>query len=893
MEWNNTLQVLCKIILFTITNFLKATIDVKNQLREYISELFKVLEDFGQDRNWHLKYAKFNRQIHQSLLAHCLNVSSLSYCLLEYLNEQKFVEVTDKLRIQVILTGFLHDAGKDSPSYQTAVADFLAGRSTEPLDFGHQQAKDISPIVGSLQNIIEDKLPLTKDFSGLWEEIIWSISQMGRREDAASITQTFKRSPSDNALLSKEVVHLADVMMSKMSIEDAASVALDGPTISKIQFMYSKVAIVRGVLTQFLHSALESQLTKETGFRAIQWFPEGTVYVGRADIEVPKIDSAAIVNTVVRKMRDFLSKSPLQVARAVYGSLTAQVIAAPEFLFLDDKIIHEFWQFISTQRFAKVSIKNVNDLKGTEKKIYELLLLKLNEKDDSTKLTLLCRFISDFNLLIVLYATKKQLVENSLRNGKREIETEATRVIQENLSTVLKIPRESFAAWPEIANQTKAENRLPVAETFWQSPYYANPISWQHKFLEALERTTKELAEIWRREIPDKYNNVARLLLSDISHPLDPKEMMRTVEKLNAVITKGKTGHGTPTCQRCGGVAMYEAQAELFGQSEIYHDNLVAGSRVAGGNKIQVCELCEFEEKLRSVFLSRGQEPFSTFYIFPQLALSRNRQLDWQRTIHEINDNLGKFPPLVRVDKWAEVVTEGKIRSFPEGFGKSASFSSEGDLAQAIDHIAEKNGLDDLSSMIEPPLDAKNGRAVANYLKEGKCVLKERYNREVRQYINRVEPVYLSPNFIVLITNSTVANRDEPESSAAIKWLFFKLLLARLFLATVRDDESVKERGSILGYVRIPTNLVLKPLAEKFNTRQGWIPISELEMSLRRLAALILTARELSNEKADYGNSTLLRLLNEEPGRVLVRLTNRTKVRPNRLLYYLDTWYSG
>jgi hypothetical protein len=860
-----------------------------------IDELFEALKSFGEKRNWHLKYAKFNWRIHQSLLAHCLNVSSLSYSLLDYLDEQKFVKATDKLRVQVRLTGFLHDAGKENDSYQEAVYDFLGGRGAEPLDFGHQQARDIQPVVNSLQEVVEDKLPMVKGFTGLWEEIVWSISQMGRREDAASVSQSFQRAPSNDALLSKEVVHLADLMMSKLRVEDVASVPLDGQTVSKLQLMYSKVAVVRGVLTQFLHAALESQLTDNTGFRPVQWFPDGTVYVGRAGAKLPQINSTVLVNSVVMKMKDVLDKSrPLQMAKAAYGNLTTRVIAAPEFLFADNRIIYEFWQYISLQRFAKPRGKKIDELTDTDKKVYQQLSAQLSGKDESTRLTFLARFLSDFTLLIVLFATRKQLVE-SVRNGvsRREIEGEATKEIQENLSRILKIPHASIATWPKIALQTKAENPISVAETLWQSPYYGNPANWRSKFLEALEQATIGLAKIWRRQVPDKYNTIARLLVSDITHPLDPKAIMETVENLNTVIVEGKTGHGTPTCQRCGGAAIYEAQAELFGESEIYHDNLVAGSRVGGGNKIRVCELCEFEEKLRSVFMTRGQERFSTFYVFPHLALSRNQQLDWQRATYEIKYNPGQFPPLLRVDRWAGLAIDGGIPSFSPSPEKSGSFFSEKQLAWAIPQVAEDNGLeDDLSSMIEPPLEAKDGKAVASHLSEGECKLKERYEKEVYQILNRLEPVYLSPNFILLLTNGTVADRDEPESSAAIKWLFFRCVLARRFSATVLSGDSVRE-GVMLGYTTIPSNIVLKPLVEKLDTRKGWVPIPELATTLKKLSALILTARELSNADAGYGNAMLLRLLNEEPGRVLVRMTNRNQAYPKRLLSYLDTWNDG
>ena len=866
-----------------------------SSLLDDADELLDFLKKFAETRRWHLKYSKFNWRVHQSLLAHSLNVSSLSYSILDYLGELQYVKVSDKLRIQVLLTGFLHDAGKETESFQLAVRNFLDGKGADPLDFGHQQSIDFVTIIELLQKGAEDQFPLMKDFKEIWKEIIWSVSQMGRREDAGAVSQSFERAPSYDALICKEIVHLADMMMSKLMIEEVASIRLEGQVISKLKLTYSKVSIVRGVLTQFLHTALESQFI-DSGFKPIQWFPNGTVYIGKADSKVPQIDSDKLVESIVKKMQDVLDKSrPREMAKAAFGSLTAQVIAAPEFLFANNIIVHEFWQNITKQRFAKPSNKKPDELTDADKKVYQQISDQLDGRDESTKQTYLARFLADFKLLIVLYAMQKQLIEN-VRNIEcsRMIEEEATKKIQECLSQILEIPSTSIATWPKVALQTKTENPLAIAKALWQSPYYRSPADWQKKFLEALERATIELAALWQRYVPNKYTAVALLLLSDITHPLDPESIMETVEKLNKVITEGKTGHGTPTCQRCGGVAVYEAQAELFGKSEIYHDNLVAGSRVGGGNKIQVCDLCEFEEKIRSVFMTRGQEPFSVFYIFPQLALSRNQQLDWQKKVDDIKYNLGRFPPLLRTNRWAELIINGDISPFSLSLVKPESSFSEKELAWAIQEVANDEGLEgDLSSMIDHPLEAKDGKAVASYLRQGKCKLKKRFEEKVYETINPMEPIYLSPNFILLLTNGTVADRDEPESSAAVKWLFLRCLLAWLFNATVLGGDLVREEEAMLGYTTIPSNIVLKPLASKFNTKKGWIIIPELENSLKKLSALILVARELLNSDAGYGNTTLLRLLNEEPGRVLIRATSRKQANPKKILSYLDIWEDG
>jgi hypothetical protein len=857
-----------------------------------IDEVNNAILEFAERRKWHLKYAKFNWRSHQSLLAHCLNVSSLSLSILDFLGKSNSVEITEKLRIQTVLTGFLHDAGKESETFQRAVETFLAGKGSEPLDFGHQQEKDLQPIIESFKKDIGSKLPSLNNLIPL-NEVIWSVGQLGRREDAAAISHGFKSAPSNYALICKEIVHLADILMSKLTVEDAVSTPLDGQITSQVRLVYSKVSTIRGILTHFLHTTLESQFV-EKGYEPIQWFPDGTIYIGTKEADDPIIDENRLVESVIDEIKEVLDKPRArQMAKAAFGDLNKQVIAAPEFLFTNDEIIHMFWQF--RRRLSKPNIKETKKLTESEKKLFKLLSEQLKDKDESTRLVYLARFISDFNLLIVLYAIRKQLID-AVINNKKNIESEATKKIEENLAKILSIPPKSIDGWPEIALQTKTEKRLAIALSLWQSPYYDDPEIWRDKLLEALEKATIKIASMWRNLVPEKYVLIANLLISDITSPISPKAMLDEVEKLNSVITEGKSAHGTPNCQGCGGVASLEAQAKLFGQSEIYHDQLIAGERVGGGNKIQVCELCEFEEKLRSIFLERGQEPFNAFFIFPQLALSRSQQVKWQATVNNIQFNSGEIPSLLRTGQWAKKFIQEGSSAFSLAVSPvGGSFFSEKEKANAIQRVADTYDLEkDLSSMIEPGLDAEDGKTVSALISQGKCKLREDYEREVLATLNQLEPIYLSPNFILVLTRGTVAEKNEPGSSAAIKWTLFRCLLARLFTATVIPEEFTVAEKVSLGYTPLPSDIILRTMEEKLNARKGWITIPELERSIRRLSALVLIARELSYGKADYGRATLLRLLKEEPGRVLHRMTSKTgQIWPKKLIDLLDTWYYG
>ena len=249
------------------------------------------------------------------------------------------------------------------------------------------------------------------------------------------------------------------------------------------------------------------------------------------------------------------------------------------------------------------------------------------------------------------------------------------------------------------------------------------------------------------------------------------------------------------------------------------------------------------------------------------------------------------MPSLLRLGQWAEAVTNAGLPFSLQPH--VTSYFSENDLARAIQYVAERDGLEnDLSPLIEPALDAKDGKTVVALLKQEKVKLKEDYAHEVYKSLSQIEPIYISPNFILILTRGTVAEKDEPESSAEIKWTLFRTILSRLFYATVVPESFKTLEKVSLGYTPISSNPNLKPMAIKLTAKKGWIDIPDLEQATKKLSALVLIAHELSNSKADYGKSTLLHLLKEEPGRVLNRVTLKGGGVPNKkLINSLNAWY--
>lgn len=847
-----------------------------------IDNLYKRLQEFGQLHKWHLKYAKFNRQIHQSLLSHCLNVSSLSNSILDYFDENQDLKVTPKIRTQAILVGFLHDAGKASDAYQQAVQDFLHGKKTEPLDFGHQKDEDIRPVINELRKYIEKDFLNEENPQAIWDEVIWCINNLGRHEDAGSISRSFKKAPSPDSLNVIEIVHLADAIMSVFTIEEAANIRSHGELTSKIFLTHSKVTTVRGVLTQFLHGAIEDQFVGN-GYKPIQWFPNGTLFIGKSNKQLD-IKQKDIISSIRHHIEHSLGTSNSKLARASFGSLQAQVIASPEFLFAgDDKVINAFWQYIFSQKFARVDLEKTDDLNEDKKRLFGLISNEIKDRDELTKRSYYARFLADFNLLIVLYAIRNEVIESSLKEERKEIEKEVDQKIESVLASLLQIDQGTIKTWPKIATQTRIAERIHIARSLLASPYYHDVNMWRNKFLHALKTCTIQMKDIWSKRIPSKYEEIASLLLSDIASPIEPTLLKRDIEDLNNKITEGKLGKGTPFCEKCGSVAQLEAQAKLFGKSQIYHDHIVAGSTVGIGNKIRVCKLCDFEAKLKYLLTEGGEY----YFVFPQLALSHSEQTIWQNTVNELMYSQGRIPNILNLERWAAVILNDEISQMD----KIASLTnSDKRLAKAIQNVAERSGFDDdLSLMVEPSVDVHSGEEVVAAIRNGTCKLSLSFENDVNETLAGLVPVYVSPNYLLLLTKRTLDD-SEPELSKEIIRTFIRSILARLFFATVLDEHSMLT-GNNAGYTTISSNPALQTLGDKLKAKQGWIPVSALDHALKKLAALVLIRSELARGEVDYGRASLLRLVKEDPGRVLVRMTSKGQRFSRDMLKYLDILY--
>jgi hypothetical protein len=859
--------------------------------------LFDSLRVIGEKRRWHLRYAKFNKELHQSLLAHCINVASVAYTLLKYIGEFDEIKASDDLTLKVVLTGFLHDVGKESEQYQAAVDLFLKDGRPNPLDLTHQGRVKTRPLLDAFLTELQihaAEKGLNIEKQRLVDEIVWAIEMLGRREDAGAVSHSYEKPPTRDALLCQELAHLADVIASAHTPEEcvssASKAARDGIITSQLKFDYSKVSTIRGLLTQLLHRAVE-ELHLKSDYRAVYWFPEGTLYVYTDEHHPQALDGVSFKQAIRKSIEEFLRDvPPSALARASFGELNWKVISAPELLMTDERTIRSFWNYIFNMDFAQPNMREPIKSEA-DRKLYQLLEPKLKEimhLDEETLHIQFGRFKADYNILVVLYGIRKQVVENS----NKDVSQEATLELLNALADGLALNRDSLAEWPEIALQTPQPQKVRVALDLITNQNYSDPSNWRILVKETMIKATLNLRRLWIQNVSDRISEVAELLVGDLVRPVDPALLGIYLERYyQDVLKKGKT-KGTPICPQCGGVADIEAQSKLFGASQTYHDLMDAGKRIDTNNKIRVCKLCDFEAKLRNLLL----EGMDTVLILPHIGLSRRLIEEWQLKAERLTNGESTLPNILQLAQWADKILREGDQVFQQE-RPAITESQPGKFSKTIlQEIAEEYSLpDDLSNLIDTPdIPVTSVDHLIKLLEQKQCKLLPEFQEKYNEKLVKLRPAYYSPNYILMIIGGAVSPKEEPRSATEIRLLFLRCIIARLFNATVLPEGEHTGLERKKGYTTLPTNLAIKSLAERLGSDEGWVTIVGLEKALYTLSALIALDEYLEKPERTYGRDSLIKLLKEPPGRVVAKVMQTREARSlPKIVGYLDAWVEG
>jgi hypothetical protein len=789
----------------------------------------------------------------------------------------------------------MHDSGKELQEFQIAVEQ----RNEDPENYFHKDPDQISQAVKKL-NGLNPPAHLSDEEA---DSVCWIVAHTGEPENITQMLGGYRPAVFGDEEEISDFVNTADALMSVKSIYEignGSSRKMRGRLHDEFELQYHQVSIIRGVLTQILHNALE-EIHREANWQPVLWFADSIVYIGPKAKPPPKISRDELAEAVQTALQRMFKGRASELGRAAFGRITAAVVTAPDFLYSSDQAIEEFWKYVMLQPFRKRRIASEADLRGeNERKLLDAVKNHRQITTKDTALLYLSRFMSDFLVFVVLHACANEILSTSDIKG-RELKTlkeEVLRVVIEGIANGLQISMTKLEKLPFVANTTPTRDRVKVAEALWSSPYYNRPI-WEENYRRCMIDVCKRLRQIWKRVARNRIKLVAQKLVQDVASPLPADAVLEEAEAIFKSYAAGKEQRGTTLCQMCGGEATKEAQAKLFGKSETFHDHLAGGTKVGGANKIKVCELCEFEQQLRSLYLGNAKR---SMLVIPQLANTPSTTRLWNimtQTIGAMGEYYEKYPNLIDYLSWASIVLQ------PEGRDKEGlriltpeALTPRQLNEQEIRRVLQRKNID-LSLlgyyMEEDHYVPESFEALLDDLRRRKVHFKPDFKRIISRELRDEFLLFESPNFLLLLSSRDLRIKKEPSSCVALRWAFVAAVAAKLFCATVKDFPLARPAGEVVGSqgaIQLPSEPALQPLYRHLGAAGGWLPMPRLDKTIRLLASFIIVDRILKNVKTDYGRDQLVKFITVERGRILTRYlaSDPGGRRLGDILRCLDIW---
>ena len=391
-------------------------------------------------------------------------------------------------------------------------------------------------------------------------------------------------------------------------------------------------------------------------------------------------------------------------------------------------------------------------------------------------------------------------------------------------------------------------------------------------FREATARAVEEV-EV---ELPSLKSSL-QSLLADVSFPrVETPDWKEAYEEYESGKNKG-----TPVCPLCGSKTDKLGISSLIGDGTESFSNMLPGGTVIGGeNKVRVCDLCEFEAKLRSLIMGSGSA--EVFYVIPQCTIAPNlSDYFWSEAKRKLElggINGSGVPSIYERYKWARTIIDGK-------FEELSSMSYAEVLQNAIENACRDKRV---RKAVEKALKEYYDGSIDEFVEltglnvetiEGVIALALKGDKHVVEALGIEDAVYkkqkmsvaLSNNYVVLLFSS-VGIGDKQETVSLLNKLFAALVISRMFSAAVLISDvplSVLYTQTPKGAVSIPVKLGLKHFLESY-LRDGWIPFHKVEPLMRRLAAMLLLEKTMS--RFGSGAATLYELTKMSPGEILHKI---------------------
>lgn len=840
------------------------------------SNLIKPLISFGLTRDWDKKVAKWGRKGVSTLLAHSLTVVGITNTLMDVIGD-----FDESDRRVAIATSFFHDMLKEDRSSKEKIKE--SGRLMDKL----YTDEDYNKIKNVLQEIdfSEDEI---KQVIGILPD--GSMQGIEHLEGLLS-----KKDTKDNPEVRRLVHEVADVLASKKSIDEFNDLGVLEDTLDhfNLDLKFHKVSVIRGVLTSLLHKTFH-QIYEKARYVPVVFYPEGTVYIGLKNTRGP--DFTDFKNLYWQNLKDYLEdvSKVRSLGQESIGRVNATAVESPSFAYLNENTLNAFWDAARNQN----AINNSN-IKGYDKII---------DKDQFDSDEVMEDWFREKVGLYYLFIYFKSVLEHCTHDWKDEESIEILeKLLKDELESTELTKGEFLEEIKSLSHTKPKEVKIETGKKL--KNMFPDGLSRNEILDQATDfckRVTIDLRPYAEKHYGLMSTNIAEQMLEEVSYP-QVVNVQTIVEEVWDEYKAGKI-KGTPLCVLCGRKATNDAKAGLLGKSQTFTNFLKGGSRIAVGNKLGVCDLCEIEMTIRTLYTRNAE--FEEYYIVPQINLSPDYAEFWTEVMDGLLKGYNRYgiEPITRDRTWANMVIDNKgniSKVSPDILNNYTSYLLE-NLWKNEQRDLKNNVKDAIMSVVDTDYNGDLQKFIGNLELscEGVDELVElaiQGNENILWHIEheltesnkpKIRTLFamITPNYVLISYPLRRNEKKDHKSANYLRHLFRSSILSKLFMASVIVKELRYEpllEVTAKGAVKIPTNIQFDDAFSNFGIelKDGWLGYEDLDTILFKLSALFCLDGELKRisplGKSQKGS--LITILNEYPGRTLNRMQQLSsdKNRPN------------
>jgi len=851
-------------------------------------DVLNSLVKIGLDRNWHLSEAKWGRTGSSSLLAHSLTVAGVTEVVMDVLGG-----FDDSDRRVGVAASFFHDMLKEGPSSRAVIEKRRRLLDKSYTDQHMDQIRDT--LSGGALDFTEEEI-----------RQVLSILPHGAVQGVEQLSLLLNREEvRDNPRVRRIVHEVSDVLASKKSLDEFSDLGAVGRSLKKLglKLDYHRVSVIRGVLTSVLHETMH-QIYRAAGFTPVLFFPHGTVYLAKRERGEP--DFSRFNDLYRENIMKFLKDAPAKPGGQAVGPVNASAVKSPRFVYMSDADLTDFWDSVRDKRAVKdPNVAGYHDLDRVAGRDMEAEVV-----DDWLEETvgLYCMFL--YLGAVLGHAT----------NGwKDPAALQELRVaVDEELQGRDVDPKRFLEGLKSMSNTKPKREKLEKGE--FLRGLFPQTLSREEVLDRGLELCNRISLSV--RRFADRFHGLGSLdiggqILNEVSKPAIG-DTDAIVEGVWQNYTKGKQ-RGTPLCVLCGREASSDAVAGLLGKSQTFNNLLAGGTRLQVGNKLRVCDLCDLEMSIRTLYTQNPE--FEEYYLIPQVNMSPSMERRWFQVAGEIVDSHKRLGmnPVTRDLTWSRILTQENksqlgepqeifhrymSRLLQDAWGSDKKRITDS-LREGIERHIERFYAGFAEFAEKTKLDCSNVDELVDSLLHGEhqgllWEIGEGLGEdleEVNSHKARGLLAMLTPNYALLSYPVRRSEREDHRASSYLRHLFRGCLLSKIFISSVvvkelryRPLTDVVPRGA----VKTPTNIQFDKASRSMDLslENGWLRLGEVDEALEKLSSLLLLCEEVraASPRGKSRKGEMTRILGDHPGRTLNRLqqlTNHT-VPLRRALRYMN-----